>query len=529
MAGAVSGGDSASLTWKRLGEQSRDCPGIDKAMGKAPQSSLNTRGLKTSMEVQVARLEEIPPNTSFQESIGILTRYLEPFRAMWPYYWLKAVAVYDPAIQTWQLCRFLLAGRWNEIPQVEQIDEEGSALAIVSQMIDADTAWAMLLSLQETGAARITANITAFAGTANPTFPPTWQEPYPVPANSELAAVAEQTTWRYLHADPARWWSAAGDSENRLLKAVLPDLHAWGERDIYSWRARWLNEPLQGGFYLSEIRCEYDFPLAFGVERAVPDRMGGSASLTLRLSCRHPLALDSLQVISGARWSSRAPVLPIDGKHSAGEWSFGQVTIPHREARVWFKFAELARPLLYELVVPTVEDQVAEVVRAIYGKGSVEQGNTRWQEDLLTATGEVFEVALLNAIARCGLPVLFAGRLSDGGPETPGYDLVVVDHARRRLAVISAKGESGGNPSNKTYKNLDAQLQVLKSLLVEWDVTGIVAMHTPNAILGPSKQRTEMRVWSLEDVEQLYHADTREQVEALLWPPLAGLRLLGRT
>ena len=120
------------------------------------------------MEVQVARLEEIPPNISFQEYVGILTRYLEPFRPMWPSFWLKAVAVYNPAQKMWQLCRFLLAGHWNEFSQVEQIDEQGSALAIVSQMIDADTAWAMLFSLQETGAARITSTITAFAGTASP-------------------------------------------------------------------------------------------------------------------------------------------------------------------------------------------------------------------------------------------------------------------------------------------------------------------------------------------------------------------------
>jgi hypothetical protein len=178
------------------------------------------------MEAQVARVEEIPPNISFQEYIGILTRYLEPFWPMWPSYWLKAVAVYDPAIQTWQLCRFLLAGRWNELPQVEQISEEGSGLVIVSQMIDADTAWEMLLSLQETGAVRIAANITAFAGTAHPTFPARWQEPYLVPANSELAAVAEQAPWRHLHADPARFWGGDGNTENRLLKAVLPDLQA---------------------------------------------------------------------------------------------------------------------------------------------------------------------------------------------------------------------------------------------------------------------------------------------------------------
>ncbi len=126
----------------------------------------------------MAVLEEIPPNTSFQEYLGILTRYLEPFRPMWPSYWLKAVAVYNPAQGMWQLCRFLLAGHWNDYSQVEPIDEQGSSFAIVSKVIDADTAWAMLLSLQETGVARITTTITAFAGTASYSFLPTWQEPY---------------------------------------------------------------------------------------------------------------------------------------------------------------------------------------------------------------------------------------------------------------------------------------------------------------------------------------------------------------
>src|SRR5260370_32976475 len=99
---------------------------------------------------------------------------------------------------------------------------------------------------------------------------------------------------------------------------------------MYSWLSRWLGERLRGGgFPLSDFRCQFDFPLAFDVERVVPDREGTSASLTLMLSCRQPLMLDSLQVKSGARWSSRAPALPIDGKHTAGEWSFGQVTVPH--------------------------------------------------------------------------------------------------------------------------------------------------------------------------------------------------------
>lgn len=481
------------------------------------------------MEVQLGRLEEIPPNTSFQEYMGILTRYLEPFRPMWPSYWLKAVAVYNPTQGMWQLCRFLLAGHWNDFSQAEQIDEQGSALAIVSKVIDADTAWAMLLSLQETGVARITTTITAFAGNASYSFLPSWQEPYLVSAKSELAVIGEQAPWRYLYANPERSWTGeSSNTESILTKAVLLDLQAWGERDINSWSTRWLNEPSPRNFYLSEFRCEFDFPLAFGVERLVSNREGGSISL--RLSCRHPLTLDSLQVKLGPRWLSRAPALPIDEKHNAGERSFGQVTIPLQEGQVWFKFAELAKPLLYKLVVPTVEDQVAEVVRALYGKGSVEQGSKKWQEDLFTATGGAFEVALLNAIARCGLPVLFAGYLSDGGPQTPGYDLVVVDHAHLRLAAISVKGEKGGNPSNEAYKNLDAQLQILRSVLPEWEITGIVAMHTPNAILGPSKQRTYMRVWSREDIEELYRADTRAQVEALLWPlsPPVALHLWRR-
>src|SRR2546423_15455967 len=108
------------------------------------------------MEVQVARLEEIPPNISFQEYMGILTRYLEPFRPMSASYWLKAVAAFNPDQGMWQLCRFLLAGHWNDFSKVEQIDEQGSSFVIVSKVIDADTAWAMLLSLQQAGLARIT-------------------------------------------------------------------------------------------------------------------------------------------------------------------------------------------------------------------------------------------------------------------------------------------------------------------------------------------------------------------------------------
>jgi len=266
------------------------------------------------MEVQVARLEEIPPNASFQEYIGILTRYLELFRPMWPYYWLKAIAVYDPATNAWQLYRFLLAGRWNEISPVEPIYEQGSALTIVSQIIDASTAWAMLASLQESGTVHITTDITASVVTTSSGFLPIWQEAYQVTADSGLATVTEPASWRYLYDDRSRFWTGDGDSENRLQRAVLPDLQIWGERDIYTWHSRWLGEPLRGGgFHLSDFRCQFDFPLAFDVERVVPDREGTPASLTLMLSCRQPLMLDSLQVKSGARWSSPAVCFPSMG------------------------------------------------------------------------------------------------------------------------------------------------------------------------------------------------------------------------
>jgi len=62
-------------------------------------------------------------------------------------------------------------------------------------------------------------------------------------------------------------------------------------------------------------------------------------------------------------------------------------------------------------------------------KKDIEVGITRWEQDLTKPAegdGGKLEVALLNALARLGVPSFFAGSASSGGPETPVFDLVAL-------------------------------------------------------------------------------------------------------
>ncbi len=142
----------------------------------------------------------------------------------------------------------------------------------------------------------------------------------------------------------------------------------------------------------------------------------------------------------------------------------------------------------------------------------------QWKTHLLKEDSANFEIALLNAIARFGIAVLFAGQLQAGGPATPGFDLVALDHPHHRAVLISAKG-SDNNPSQENCQKLLDAVEAVQEILQGWYVTGIIASHATNNKLGLAKKRTDVRIWSKEDLERLYQADTREAIDPLLWTP----------
>src|SRR5712692_5163297 len=125
----------------------------------------------------MVRLEGTQEGKTFAERMGLLLDYIEPFKQMWPFYWLKVAAICDPRAKTWLLCYFGLSGRWSDTKPIEPICDKGNAILAVSKQIDADEAWKMLAALRQNGAIQLLSDVIA-AAKPKPdiTFPrSTWQ------------------------------------------------------------------------------------------------------------------------------------------------------------------------------------------------------------------------------------------------------------------------------------------------------------------------------------------------------------------
>ncbi len=484
-------------------------------------------------------LEEIRESKTFADQIGILIDYISPFKQMWPFYWLKAAAVRDPKASMWRLCYFSLIGRWDDSKPILEISDRGNTIVAKSQLIDAGRAWEILTSLEEYGTVELSPDITASA-ILDPFFSTLyWQECTPEMPKAVLD-VAEAADWRYLYlsarsawsSDNIRWLVDDGDNneyaaEERIRRASQPDLAQRGLQGVQGFESftstrLGLDYPPPGLVCSTKDSLyQFDLPLALRVERGIPDRSANRLPLTIY--CRRPLTLETLQVKASSAWLSDIKPLQIEIECSVEEgWSVGEVLVPYNCGRVWFKCEHLERPLPYDITLPTLEDQVIDVLGYIYHSDSPDEGKQRWKQHLLESTGTDFEIALLNAIARFGIPVLFAGQLQaegqTGGTATPGHDLVALNLTEQKAVLISAKGSSRV-PTDDDCKKLLDRVELLGRTLLDWHVTGIIACHAPDNRLGRFKERTDLQIWSQEDLEVLYQADKRAPIEFMLWPP----------
>lgn len=99
-------------------------------------------------EVVKVLLEDRASNLSFAELISEVAQRLRPFAPMWPFCWLKAVAILHEG--SWRLTYFSLSGRWSERkPRQEIRGSPGEAVFITSRLIEADQAWKMLDELAQ--------------------------------------------------------------------------------------------------------------------------------------------------------------------------------------------------------------------------------------------------------------------------------------------------------------------------------------------------------------------------------------------
>jgi hypothetical protein len=173
-------------------------------------------------------------------------------------------------------------------------------------------------------------------------------------------------------------------------------------------------------------------------------------------------------------------------------------------------------------------EQLRPLLGYMYRKGpemrekDIEAGLETWTRNLTISQdfGEKFEVALLNALSRLGIPSFFAGSASSGGPETPVFDLVALGFftSSTPTAVLISCKSSKMQPNLGEIGKLSDEAVKIRPLLSRWLVFGtLVVLGEPTA--QEFNYRQDIRIWKQSHVQAILHASAHEQVDSLIWTP----------
>jgi hypothetical protein len=468
---------------------------------------------------------DLPRQGTFMQLAGAVATYSDPFEAMWPFYWLKMAAVRDGDV--WSLCHFTLAGRWSDSEPIRPVRDRGDALVVISAPFAAAETRQMLVTLAQDGTLTLLPDVTAHAPTITlSTSMYYWQEPVPF-TPSEATDVADPAPWSYLRIAHTETFPSDFERQARLMRAVTPDLERRNARSFeallasrFSPGQREMNQ-----YTLDSFRYVFDLPLALDIEPGLLDRKTGALRLTVR--SRRPIAPDTIQVMLGKHWSSDAPAQHVDVEvdtHSG--WSFVGATVPYDCGGVSVWAPVLDKWLPYDIAAPSVTEQARWALQRLYTNAwteRVQAGEMRWLRDLLDIQkGARFEVALVNALTRLGIPVLFGGEIERegqlGGPATPGVDLIALDLQFRLATLISLKA-STHSPTEREIGKLLEGVHGLSAELPGWNIIGVLACRAPASQIERFATRTDLRVWGREDLEKIDRAEGPEAIRNLLWLP----------
>jgi hypothetical protein len=221
-------------------------------------------------------------------------------------------------------------------------------------------------------------------------------------------------------------------------------------------------------------------------------------------------------------------VLPVETEvESVDDWSIAGINVPYHCGGVTLHAPPLDTWLPHQVAAPSPLEQARSAVSRLYARAAhdaTSTGTARWERALLHARkGAHFEVALANALARLGIPLLFGGQVEwdvlversgrlergeeVGGPATPGVDLVALDPLERRATAISAKANNN-SPSDDEIQALLDGVAALQGELIGWTVFGVLACRAPRTRLGRFLARDDMRVWGREDLESIAAAES---------------------
>ena len=468
---------------------------------------------------------DLPQQGTFMQLAGAVAAYSDLFASMWPFYWLKMAAVRDG--DDWLLCHFTLVGRWSDSEPIRPARDRGDALIVISAPFAAAEARQMLDTLAHDGSLSLFPDVTAYA----PTIPLSpggyyWQEPVPF-TPSEVADVAEPASWRYLRIAHTETFPSDFERQARLLRAVTPDLERRNARSFEELLASRFSAGQRDAnqYTLDSFRYVFDLPLALDIEHGLLDRKTGALRLTVR--SRRPIAPETIQMTLGKHWSSDAPALPVEVEVDAESgWSFVGAIVPYDCGGVSVWAPVLDKWLPYDIAAPSVTEQARWALQRLYTNAwteRVQAGEMRWLRDLLDIQkGARFEVALVNALTRLGIPVLFGGEIERegqlGGPATPGVDLIALDLQFRRATLISLKA-AAHSPTEREIGKLLEGVHGLSAELPGWNIIGVLACRASASQLERFATRTDLRVWGREDLEKINRAEGPEAIRNLLWLP----------
>ncbi len=154
-----------------------------------------------------------------------------------------------------------------------------------------------------------------------------------------------------------------------------------------------------------------------------------------------------------------------------------------------------------------------------------EAGIRAWIQNLTEPNEEAgakLEVALLNALARLGVPVLFGGDIQCGGPATPRFDLVILNPGtlpmQSPVVVLISCKSTRKQPNRTDIALLSDEANKLRRVFPGLLVFGaLVNLGEPTA--DEFTYRQDVRIWKQSHLQALLRAKEYRFITQFLWTP----------
>jgi len=231
------------------------------------------------------------------------------------------------------------------------------------------------------------------------------------------------------------------------------------------------------------------------------------------------------KLIAGESILYRSSHLPVDG---SGTWQYGLEREIRRFDGVVSLEGYLERRNRERITArQQATNQLLSLLGLMYRQPNTEESGAdiqTWISNLTQPnqqTGAKLEVALLNALARLGVPTLFGGDIQCGGPATPTYDLVALDFGapmQTPTAVLISCKSTAKQPNRTDIALLSDASRRIHAFLPDWLVFGaLVNLGEPTA--DEFTYRQDVRIWKRSHLLALLHAKEYHFVAQFLWTP----------